>query len=601
MIMKSIGRLVAFISVVLAGLQASEGGWEEPIAKNLDEADNQVVPEQAASFASGQIVYKKSSKTHVNVQENGSIANAVLDDGLVSSSLRYRSPRHTAKTEKEDSRDSLWPFGSRNGSDDSNKNVSGGDTCAAQPDCDSCTAHSSWCHWCEKQHECHSKGSVYGCFSGAQCAANRTVDPDDQHGCASHKTCGECATASHFCHWCGHDQACHAIGSVYGCTVGVDCFSNDRCKRKEPERIKDQFSFSTLKALPVAIITAMAVLICCCATACFFVASGVKGAYDDLADLATSGVASQQPLLDEHNEEEEDDDVVVVVQEPDSAPPVVDEEGQEEVNTTESSFVTAVQDGGAVADGQKDGNNEQDNEPAEGAVQDETDPLLATEVLTAPVSNIRRSIRPRRPRHMQRLYNACTVCYVITMTLVGTMVFCSIRYFPKVPVYNICNDNVAWKSIIDGMSRAKAEVDVELLASISNPNHISVALDKGTGDFYHHGKFAGNFTIPPFTAEAMSITDVLIIAHLLPDMAIAKEYYNKKLILFVNTDVLIRVPALADFTYEGKMEDLEVHVNEINDRSLCACPDWDEAKNHSDWLLSADEYLLTLPLVGEDS
>ena len=174
-----------------------------------------------------------------------------------------------------------------------------------------------------------------------------------------------------------------------------------------------------------------------------------------------------------------------------------------------------------------------------------------------------------------------------------TIVFVSIRYFPQIPVYNICNDDVAWKSIIDSMKKMHTRADFEILASLSNPNHIDVALDKGTGYFHHKGKFAGSFTIPPFTAKAMSITDMLIIASLTPEtwdaFQIAKEYEMGNLILHVNTTVIIRIPALFDFTYEGSMGDIEVHVNEINDRHLCACPSWDEAKNHSFLLLEDEE------------
>lgn len=339
------------------------------------------------------------------------------------------------------------------------ENATSDGACADQTDCDSCYAKSTWCHWCEKQNACHSKGSFYGCFSGSQCTKNHTVDPDDQHGCAAHQTCQECSTASRFCHWCAHDQACHSVGSVYGCTVGIDCFSNDRCKRKTPQRIKQHISPDQFHALPIAIVMAVAVFVCCCASICFCVCKGVKGAYDDLADLsAVPGRDTAEPLLGNHNGNSDDDPVVIV--------PAV-EEGEEEADNDddgnrgtavgEESFVSAVEEGEAIAgdtgeqaeNGDVEGDIQPDNE-YNGAA--ELDPLLGEES-TVSINNVRRSIRPRRPRHMQRLYNGCRLCYVFIIILMGTIMFCSIWFYPKIPVYNICNDNVAWKSIIKSMER----------------------------------------------------------------------------------------------------------------------------------------------------
>lgn len=485
--------------------------------------------------------------------------------------------------------------------------AAGGDACADQPSCESCVAHSAWCHWCDNVNECHSKGSFYGCFSGAQCDAhkNHTVDPDDVHGCASHETCGECAMASRFCHWCGHDQTCHVIGSVYGCTVGVDCFSNDRCKRKTPEKIKHNISFQQLQPLPVAIVTAVAVLVCCCASVCFCICSGVKGAYDDLVVSTNLEGGGSPPSNDALVEPLLNPRVNDPVDENPSNPPVSESPHDDDSNLEESSPVSdegaaEQEEGQVMEEGQQLIEMEQeDDEEGEDALDESEfyDPMMLDQTmvplsvddestnLANSTSRHRRSIRPRPPRHMQRMYNVCTGCYLVTMLSMFALVMCSAIYFPQVPVYNICNDDVAWKSIIDSMASMHTKADFEILASLSNPNHISVALDNGTGFFHHNGKFAGSFTIPPFTAEAMSITDILIIAHLTPGtwdaVQIAKEYSMGKLILHVNTSVVIRVPALADFTYEGKMDDIVVNVNEINDRSLCACPSWNEAKNHS--------------------
>jgi hypothetical protein len=368
--------------------------------------------------------------------------------------------------------------------------------------------------------------------------------------------------------------------------------------RTAPERIKTVFNIQDMGALPIAIITGLGALLCCCCTVCFCVATGVKGGYDGMDALEGRLL---EPLLEEESAEESVEFAPV-------EEPLFD--SQQAVGTATTSEEEAVEEGEAAVeedtgeveneggDNTDDGDAEDDannvvtidqGEDAENNedVPDEEDPLLMPSTAD-PVSQMyyrRRSIRPRRPRHIGRLYGACTFCYVLSMTMVATIVVCSIRFYPNIPEHNICNDNVAWESLIESMKSIQVEADFEILASISNPNHISVALDKGSGSFTHNGKFMGTFDIPPFTAEAMSITDVLIIAHLSPErwdsFSIASEYYRGKLVLHVDAKAVIRVPALFDWTYEGGVDGIEVHVNELSDRHLCACPSWDEAKNHT--------------------
>ena len=426
---------------LLVGLAVSEDSLEVSFnVENEQELDNSggaVVTPSSSLIPPRNFGKQESKQTSFLIQGD----DAGFDE-VPSSSLRPRLRQDASQV-------GFWPFSPQ-------QNLTS-DACAGQTDCNSCYAKSSWCHWCEGENACHSKGSFYGCFSGSECAKNHTVDPDDKHGCSAHETCQQCSTASRFCHWCAYDQACHSIGSYYGCTVGVDCFANDMCKRKAPQKVKQHFSLDQLNALPIAIVMAVAVLICCCSSICFCICSGVKGAYDDLADLSANHEGDAvEPLLE--NQHENDDEPVVIV------PSVAAEEEEEENNDNENreseeSFVSAVEEGEAtVEDGPTideeadDGDTEQNAQLDEDNAAVEMEPFLGEES-TASVSNVRRSIRPRRPRHMQRLYNGCRVCYMVTIFLMCTMAFSSIWFYPKIPVYNICNDNVAWKSIIESMER----------------------------------------------------------------------------------------------------------------------------------------------------
>ena len=168
----------------------------------------------------------------------------------------------------------------------------------------------------------------------------------------------------------------------------------------------------------------------CCSTLGYCVAGGVKGAYDDLANLAVSQAPSPQHTVS----------------------PAVEP-------TTEEGDEEAAQD-------------EQDE-------NDETEPLV-TEHQDVQYHLMTDSPPPSRSRtasrHMNCLVTACTVCYVLSLVGIGLFVFGSMRYFPKVPQYNVCNDAVAWKSLVDSMTSVKMEASFEILVSIMNPNHFDVAL-----------------------------------------------------------------------------------------------------------------------------
>jgi hypothetical protein len=188
--------------------------------------------------------------------------------------------------------------------------------------------------------------------------------------------------------------------------------------------------------------------------------------------------------------------------------------------------------------------------------------------------------------HMARLYRACVVGNVLSLALVATLAAAAVRYYPKIPEYNICNDSVAWSSLIQSLTSLQATADFEILASVSNLNHFDIYLDRGTrGTFSHNGVRVGTFDVPPVKAAATSVTDVLVVAHLAPEkweaLSLAAEYYRGDLVLDVDVSARVRVPALLGFATSVTLQGIEVQVNELSDRHLCACEDWDSARNHT--------------------
>jgi hypothetical protein len=195
---------------------------------------------------------------------------------------------------------------------------------------------------------------------------------------------------------------------------------------------------------------------------------------------------------------------------------------------------------------------------------------------------------------------------VVSLLLVASLATMSIVYYPKIPEYNICNDSVAWSSLIQSLTSLQATADFEILASVSNLNHYDILLDRGTrGTFSHNGVKVGTFDVPPVQATALSITDVLVVAHLAPEkweaLSLAAEYYRGVLVLDVDVTARIRIPALLGYATTVSLQGIEVQVNELSDRHLCACEDWDSARNHSSSttaFLTAAHHFAPDPLVG---
>eukprot|EP00521_Asterionellopsis_glacialis_P007538 CAMPEP_0195282762 /NCGR_PEP_ID=MMETSP0707-20130614/1520_1 /TAXON_ID=33640 /ORGANISM="Asterionellopsis glacialis, Strain CCMP134" /LENGTH=519 /DNA_ID=CAMNT_0040341793 /DNA_START=36 /DNA_END=1595 /DNA_ORIENTATION=- len=447
-----------------------------------------------------------------------------------------------------DSENLGWPWHKKNKTSPHESNKTS-NACAVHKNCDTCANSSSLCHWCSDQ-TCHAKGSVHGCAYGQSC---KKKDEKVDKTCGGHKTCSECALSSSMCHWCAQDQACHEIGSIYGCMNGVDCYSTDRCRRPNPEPIED-LGFQAIGFLPTVIIVALASICLCCATTGFCVAGGVKGAYDDLAHIS-----SAQPATSSGN---------LPCPSPPSETELVPTSNQE----TEEVVL-------------------EDEVEEDQAEQEETDALLEVEENTTPYNLMQEEeVVHRAPatsrvvsKHMRCLYNSCTACYVATVAVICLSAIGSIRYFPKAPVYNVCSDAVAWKSLVDSMAKFSVNAKFELLVSVENPNHLDVALDMGKGSFKHNDNFVGTFEIPPVVVHAMSISDLMIIATFEPDkwdaFSLSKEYYQGHLVLNVDAEAMIRVPALANYSFPANFADLEVDVNEESDRDLCNCPQWSDVKN----------------------
>lgn len=401
------------------------------------------------------------------------------------------------------------------------------------------------------------------------------------------------------------------MGSRYGCTIGVDCYSNDRCRRSEPEPFPQPSSpikkmAAAIHRVPVVgmvVIVFLGIVSFGCLSCCFCFVSNMKGAYDDLTDI-TIAAASVAPMsvigdarftrlsafpeeeaIPEEGEELNDDAENNNSGESteNSVGAIVDESPQSASQECEEVPL-------ATAEAQNNSNEQQqpseegDNpyhlmaDTQESNIANERGPLLHP--------TYSGSVGFEEPRHMKRLFKYCSALYYLSVAMIVLVVGASLFFYPKVPLYSICNDEVAWKGIMRNIVAFKFDASFEVLASLSNPNRIGAALDRGKGSFSFEGKQFGTFEIPPVKAGPMTITDFMIVVHISPAdntqaIQLAEAYYTGKLILDADFQGTIRVPALFDYTIGVDAKNIVVDINQETDRSLCHCPTWDDDKNHS--------------------
>jgi len=207
-------------------------------------------------------------------------------------------------------------------------------------------------------------------------------------------------------------------------------------------------------------------------------------------------------------------------------------------------------------------------------------------------------------RHAKCLFNFCTLWYLSTLLLTTTFLFLSLHYYPQVPQYNVCSDELAWKSIIDGITSLKVEASFEILLSIENTNHFAIQMMNVGGTFRHDGQEVGTFTLVDNHAllERESITDVMLMCNVLPDrweaLGLVSEYYKGTLEFHADAHGSISLPWIVGNDTGGgdnsssssssgsllsvpvNVQDTVIKVNDpsLSDRHLCACPEWKDVK-----------------------
>eukprot|EP00429_Kryptoperidinium_foliaceum_P012576 CAMPEP_0176030520 /NCGR_PEP_ID=MMETSP0120_2-20121206/15016_1 /TAXON_ID=160619 /ORGANISM="Kryptoperidinium foliaceum, Strain CCMP 1326" /LENGTH=377 /DNA_ID=CAMNT_0017363765 /DNA_START=399 /DNA_END=1528 /DNA_ORIENTATION=- len=328
----------------------------------------------------------------------------------------------------------------------------------------------------------------------------------------------------------------------------------------------------------IVFVGAMMLACLCCCHYCFF---NVKGAYDDLASISMA--ASRPPSVIGGTFLQTSENFYSTLE----AHPEGDEENEGGDNDDVEANEAAVVNGSSGGVAREAEAQQQEQTTRENSVDPDTSldgPLDETIEDTSPTA----PLLPQSPRsyngilgveetpHMSALYRMCACLYYLCLLTVFGLVFVALFFYPKPPVYNVCNDSVAWKKIIEEMVALKLGASFEILVSVSNPNHLTVVMDKASGSFSFDGQPVGTYELPDATAEGMAITDMMLISKVTPDkkqaLQLAEAYYKGDLVLKADFKARFRVPALFDVTYNLHLKDIDVYVNELGPRDLCHCP-----------------------------
>jgi hypothetical protein len=617
-------------------------------SESADEGSTSTLEETAAN--NGSTNTNTNSNQAAEAQTQVIVMETVVYNAIVSLEEDDESP-HFAETTLSNKKQEDWMMIHDIDSMDTNTNITimevlEGDSCMIHESCQECYGASSTCHWCDHDGTCHVKGSVYGCLRGQTCSDDPAPVPSptppaptpskptrapSKHkkkpakaSCSDHGSCSECALSSLFCHWCGYDNQCHSVGSVHGCTSGVNCYANKRCHRTEPETVYDTVWNMSVSPLLIIYCVVSCAMMLCCYTCCFCGVKATKGAYEDIilntAAATADVVLEQQSLMSRANSAPIRIGSTIrtapisrmqSIEERDGAS---QEEGQSSGSVTREQRHQDEFHPDAEADPDPDASNTDKQTTEDNNVNvryqsqsvdqwenledpmilmphqplhDETSELSQTllpkaaynggryysssggrgDTTRASTILSRKSYRDSlKSRNTQCLLGCCSLMYTVAMLWTIAMSVATFMYFPRMPTYTVCNNEFDWKSIVEGMTSAKLEAEFELLLSIHNPNRVGVDLVMGSGSFSHDGTYIGRFDIPAHTEiRQQSISDVLVTITLKPDkweaLALTTEYYRGILAFSVDTAVTVSAPALLGYTYQAKFGNVLVHVS----------------------------------------
>jgi hypothetical protein len=387
---------------------------------------------------------------------------------------------------------------------------------------------------------------------------------------------------------------------------GVNCYSNDRCRRLESEPIEEGI-FQDIGFVPLFFIFMLGSIVMCCSTVLYTSASALKSFYEDWVEereefytvvgdgRSIMGMSMNIPMTvstpASHDLNSPTAQALAFQTPPFQSPPPrafqknlavlrEEENNQPDEDSCAEKCDRDLEDQDVMGqDSPQDDDSMEEEQNVIHIEHSATEPLLPVSAVPDP------SRLPRSTNFLSNngpvtcLYKSCRVWYIFTMFLSVILIGCSVVFFPKAPQFNICNDEFAWQSIIDSFTHLNMEASFEVLMSVENRNRLDVTLDGFGGTFSHEGENVGTWTLRKSVIQAMSITDVMLTCTVAPDrweaLGLISDFYRGRLMVTVDVQGSVRLPGIF-YSIPVKMNDILVKVNDPDnkDRHLCACPEW---------------------------
>ncbi|ETV95100.1 hypothetical protein H310_11383 [Aphanomyces invadans] len=172
-------------------------------------------------------------------------------------------------------------------------------------------------------------------------------------------------------------------------------------------------------------------------------------------------------------------------------------------------------------------------------------------------------------------------------SLVGFTI-CALMYYPRVPDYQICNQQFDWESIFASLISIKPKIHYQIITSVVNENRFAFHLDSGVADISHNGIKVGTWAISNWTAEAGAVSDMLAMVKIEPStfaesMSLWKDFHYNNLTFQINTNLTgsIRWGSLKLYSFSVQAPAVDFLVGDKYPRDLCKCTEYLTPTNKS--------------------
>ncbi|OQS05686.1 hypothetical protein THRCLA_02208 [Thraustotheca clavata] len=179
---------------------------------------------------------------------------------------------------------------------------------------------------------------------------------------------------------------------------------------------------------------------------------------------------------------------------------------------------------------------------------------------------------------------------MIWLALFATLTTLSLMYYPRIPDYQICNQQFDWESIFLSLKSIHPKIDYQILTSVSNENRFAFHLKAGDADIHHRGVKVGTWTIRNWTAEAGAVTDMMADVRIEPGYTEAyslwEDFRQGTLVFQINTTISgsIKWGNYTVYDIETQVPAIEFLVGAKYPRDLCKCTEYYEPQNSSIFL-----------------